>query len=178
MTPRLRGAALLAALLLAGCRREEATGPAAAGGAAARTERAVVQLHFPAEDGYLRVEKREMQVPAEADGRIEAIVGALLGGPRERGLLAVFPAGVELGGVYVDPHGTAYVDLAAEGQPAPPPSGSALELVRVYSLVNTVLANEPRARGVVLLWNGTQRQTFAGHVDTLRPLTADHGLVR
>ena len=53
-----------------------------------------------------------------------------------------------------------------------------LELLRVFGMVNTVLANDERARAVVLLWNGSQRQTFAGHVDTSRPLVADHRLVR
>jgi hypothetical protein len=45
-------------------------------------------------------------------------------------------------------------------------------------MVNTVLANAERARAVVLLWNGTQRPTFAGHVDTIRPLVSNHRLVR
>ena len=47
----------------------------------------------------------------------------------------------------------------------------------VYSLVNSILANEPRARRVMLLWNSQQRPTFAGHVDLTRPLTLHSGLI-
>jgi hypothetical protein len=179
MSSRRAGATLLAALLLlVACRREERGEVAGPDGKPARTERAVLSLHFPAEDGYLHLERREMDVPAVPDARLEAVVAALLAGPRQRGLSPLFAPGVEVGNVFVDSHGLAYVDLAAKDQPTPPASGSALELVRVYGLVNTVLANDERARGVVLLWNGTQRQTFAGHVDTLHPLTADLRMVR
>jgi hypothetical protein len=172
-------AVLLAAALSGGCRREEerpqAVGPQ---GEPVATERAVVSLHFPGEDGYLHVERREVELPRGGDPRLEAVLGALLGGPRQNELAPLFESGVTLGNAFVDSHGIAYVDLSAEGQSSPPASGSALELVRVYALVNTALANDERVRSVVLLWNGTQRQTFAGHVDTLHPLTADHGLVR
>jgi hypothetical protein len=184
---RWRGAAgsgavwvLLATALLLGCRAEERAAAPAAGpsGAAVVSERTEVSLHFPGDDGYLHVERREMEVAKSGDERLEAVLAALLGGPRRGELLPIFESGVTLGNAYVDGHGVAYVDLNAEGQPSPPPSGSALELVRVYALVNTALANDERVRSVVLLWNGMQRQTFAGHVDTLHPLTADHKLVR
>ena len=55
----------------------------------------------------------------------------------------------------------------------PPVTGSRGELLVVYSFVNSILANVPEARGVVLMWNGSQRPTFAGHVDTTRPLPAE-----
>jgi hypothetical protein len=172
-------AALVVAAHFAGCSREsEEPAVVGAGGKPVATERAVVSLHFPSADGYLHVERREMEVPKGGDERLEVVLSALLGGPRQGELEPLFENGVTLGNAFVDAHGIAYVDLAAEGQPSPPPSGSALELVRVYGLVNTALANDERVRSVVLLWNGTQRQTFAGHVDTLHPLIADHKLVR
>jgi hypothetical protein len=164
--------------LLAGCRDEEQAAATAPGGRRTPTERAVVTLHFRGEDGYLHLERREMEVPAAGDVRLEAVLAAQLAGPRQAGLAPLFDDTVTVGNAFVDPRGLAYVDLAAEGQPAPPPSGSALELVRVYALVNTTLANDSRVRAVVLLWNGNQRQTFAGHIDTLHPLVANHGLVR
>jgi spore germination protein GerM len=179
MRARPAGAVVVAtALLLAGCRQERGEDAAAAGAKPTPTERAVLALHFPAVDGYLHLERREMDVPAVPDARLEAVLTALLAGPRQAGLSPLFDSGVKMGNAFVDSHGVAYIDLAAEGQPSPPPSGSALELVRVFGVVNTVLANDSRARGVVLLWNGTQRQTFAGHVDTLHPLTANSRLVR
>jgi len=104
-------------------------------------------------------------------------IRALFTGPRTQGLVAPLPAGVTVADAFVDAQGVAYVDLAAK-EPAPPASGSDLELLRVYSLVDSVLANEPRARSVVLLWNGAQRITFAGHVDTSAPLLEDRKWVK
>ena len=180
---RARGAAgallLVGAVLTAACAREgEQPGTRRADATPAATERAVLTLHFPAEDGLLHVERREVSVPPPGDARLEAVVAALLSGPRQRGLAPVFAPEVKVGTAFVDAHGVAYVDLVHAGHETPPASGSTLELLRVFGLVNTVLANDERARGVVLLWNGTQRQTFAGHVDTTRPLLADHRLVR
>lgn len=69
---------------------------------------------------------------------------------------------------------------AAEVAPAfpdPPASGSREELLRIYSVVETVTVNVPEVRRVVLLWNGVQRESFAGHVDTSRPLAPRDDLV-
>ena len=44
------------------------------------------------------------------------------------------------------------------------------ELLTLYSLVNSVVENVPGARSLVVLWNGRQPRSFAGHVDTSRPL--------
>ncbi len=169
-----------AAAAISGCKRGGET-TAGSGGAAAPvgpTEKATVSLLFPGADGFLHAESREVAVPLTADGRVAAVVAALLAGPRTKGLVAVLPTGVTVADAFVDPQGIAYVDLAAKDQPAPPSSGSDLELLRIYSLVDTVLANEPRARSVVLLWNGVQRTTFAGHIDTTAPLFEDRTWVK
>ena len=70
----------------------------------------------------------------------------------------------------------AYVDLRSPDHPDPPGGGSSEEIQRVYSLVNTIVLNVPQASAVVLLWNGVQRETFAGHLDLTRPLAADREL--
>ena len=52
--------------------------------------------------------------------------------------------------------------------------GSEDELLAVYSFVNTVVLNGIEGVDrVVLLWDGRQPETFAGHVDVSRPLAAD-----
>ena len=81
----------------------------------------------------------------------------------------MFPGPVEIGKVIPLADGTMVIDLRSEAAD-PPPSGSTVELLRVYSLVHTVLRNVPEVTQVVLLWNGNQRRSFAGHVDTSRPL--------
>jgi hypothetical protein len=37
--------------------------------------------------------------------------------------------------------------------------------------------NVKEATSVVLLWNGFQRETFAGHLDSSRPFWPDHAMV-
>lgn len=54
-----------------------------------------------------------------------------------------------------------------------PAMGLTEELLAVYSVVNSLTANSLGIDRVVLMWNGEQRPTFAGHVDTTRPLMAD-----
>jgi len=103
-------------------------------------------------------------------------------------LLPALPAGVGLLEVELL-DGVAYVDLTtvevgsgtgstrAADRPAVflerPAMGLTEELLAVYSLVNSLTANNLGIDSVVLMWNGEQRPTFAGHVDTTRPLMAD-----
>lgn len=180
-----RPAGLLAmalAVALVGC-RPAAEAPAGAPDAATSTPSGAPQLEevrlvFPDEGGWLRLENRPLALPAEPQERVKEVLAALLEGPRIPGLTAPLPAGVELGDVFVDPQGVAYVDFHSDELPDPPGSGSRLELLRVYSVADTVLLNSESLRGVVLLWNGVQRPTFAGHVDLTRPLGLDLELLR
>ena len=104
-------------------------------------------------------------------------------------LLPALPAEVRLLAVELL-DGVAYVDLttaaggSGTGEGAGTAGGSVLvlerpamglteELLAVYSLVNSLTANNLGVDRVVLMWNGEQRSTFAGHVDTTRPLMAD-----
>jgi hypothetical protein len=125
------------------------------------------ELWVPDEMG-LRVERRELEVTSAPKDRIRRITEALLA-PRPDGA-RLFPEGVGLSGVQLSKEGTAYVNLVWDGHEDPPPSGSTEEMQRVYSLVNSIVTNVPEARRVTLLWNGQQRLTFAGHLDTSLPL--------
>ena len=104
-------------------------------------------------------------------------------------VLPALPAGVRLLTLEVL-DGVAYVDLTmadvgvgmgdrsgAAGRSAlvleRPAMGLTEELLAVYSVVNSLTANSLGIDRVVLMWNGEQRPTFAGHVDTTRPLMAD-----
>jgi hypothetical protein len=136
-------------------------------GVAAKPAAVPFELWVP--DGIgLRVERRELQVTSAPKDRIRRITETLLT-PRPGGV-RLFPEGVALAGIQLSKDGTAYVNLVWEGHEDPPPSGSTEELQRVYSLVNSITTNVPEARRVALLWNGLQRPTFAGHLDTSRPL--------
>jgi hypothetical protein len=93
------------------------------------------------------------------------------------GLVRPFPPEVKLGGVELSADGTAFIDLRWPNHDDPPESGSTEEIQRVYSLVDSVALNVPQVTRVVLLWNGTQRITFSGHLDTSRPLLPDRTLL-
>lgn len=93
------------------------------------------------------------------------------------GLVRPFPPEVKLGSVELSADGTAFVDLRWPEHEDPPESGSTEEIQRVYSLVDSLALNVPQVSRVVLLWNGTQRITFSGHLDTSRPLLPDRTLL-
>jgi hypothetical protein len=97
--------------------------------------------------------------------------------PTASGLVRPFPPEVRLGSVQLSPDGTAFVDLRWPDHDDPPESGSTEEIQRIYSLVDSVALNVPQVSRVVLLWNGTQRITFSGHLDTSRPLVPDRTLL-
>lgn len=183
--PRAAGAAALASLALVSafgflaCRRSApAAAPPAVGAAAPATALALpVDLYFPGGGGLLYPERRELAPPGDAEAQVRAVVNELLAGPQSPGLVSPFPEGVVLEAVHLGRDGVAFVDLAAPDRGEPPAAGSGLEMQIVYSLVNTVALNVPEARRVALLWNGIQRPTFAGHLDTSRPLAPAPALV-
>jgi len=179
----------------------------AEGAAGAPTERHAFDLYFPAAGGGLRGERRELQVSESPKDRIRKVLEALLAGPAAAapaspaaaprpgstgaaapapaapspagpaGLVRPFPPEVKLGSVELSADGTAFVDLRWPEHEDPPESGSTEEIQRVYSLVDSLALNVPQVNRVVLLWNGTQRITFSGHLDTSRPLLPDRTLL-
>ncbi len=131
------------------------------------------QLYFPNTAGWLSAESSELPAAGSAEERAAQVAEALLAGPAEPRHLAPLGEGVALASLHLSSDGVVYLDLAAARLAAPPVSGSRGELLVVYSFVNSILANVPEARGVVMMWNGNQRPTFAGHIDTTRPLLAE-----
>lgn len=145
-------------------------------------------LCFPASDGLLRCEPRAIPAAGSVEETAAAIVLALIDGPDRASvgddapepddeLFAVLPPAVGLQAFDLV-NGVAYVDLTvARTGAAPrferPAMGLRDELLAVYSLVNSLTASNLGIERVVLMWNGEQRLTFAGHVDTTRPLLPD-----
>ncbi len=134
-------------------------------------------LFFPDGGFLLHGESRDLPVVETVEERIAALVEALLAGPSDDRFRAPLPADVSLRKVYIVGDTTVFLDLESAESGPPPASGSRRELLTVYSLVNTVLLNTQGLERVVLLWNGQQPTTFAGHLDTARPLTVNHGLI-
>lgn len=133
-------------------------------------------LYFAGRYNRLYAERRTLSRSASGPAKLELVMTELLGGPSTDDLATTLPPDLELGGVFLDSNGLLFVDLSSKaGQLRG--MGSTDELLAVYSLVNTALANQPGARAVVLLWNGRQNPSLAGHVDTGRPLKANSRLI-
>jgi len=143
--------------------------PAAAPGAAVEEPRAVT-LWLPTTGGRIGPLAATIADSAELHPRLTALLGALLDARPEGDLAPVFTAAVHAAALVVGADGTLYVDLRADDGGPPPGAGSTLETQRIYSIVHTVLRNESRIERVVLLWNGQQRESLEGHVDTGRAL--------
>jgi len=127
-------------------------------------------LWLPTVGGQLAPVAAEILSGPEIEARLHALLTALLAAPTGGEVAALFPEPVRAAAEVIGADGTLYVDLRGTAGGPPPGAGSTLETQRVYSIVHTVLRNEPRISRVVLLWNGIQRESFAGHVDTGRPL--------
>ncbi len=176
---------LVVVLLLAGGWWWWTHRPRAAGGAPAGEEAApvpelslAVDLYFPTRGTTLAAENRELPAPDDPERQLLLLARTLLEGPESPSLVAPLPAGVEVRSVHLGDDGVAFVDLVSADGQEPPAGGSMEEMLRVYSLVDTLALNVASVRSVVLLWNGEQRLTFAGHVDTSRPLLPDTALVQ
>jgi hypothetical protein len=134
-------------------------------------------LYFSGPEGLLVAERRRLPTRDDDAYQVWSVARAVLSGPEGRGLARTFPPDVRVGPVVIGPEGAAYVDLRAQQRPDPPPAGSTEEQHMVYSLVNSIVDSVPAVESVVLLWNGSQRQTFSGHLDTGRPLGPNRQLV-
>ncbi len=135
------------------------------------------ELYFPGPGGRLFSEERELPVAEDRLVQIELLLSALLAGPESEDLYPALPAEISIAWIHLSPDAVLYLDLKYSGEEEFPAWGSRQELLAVYSVVNTVLANAPDIESVVLLRNGQQRPTFAGHLDTTRPLLSDRRLV-
>jgi Sporulation and spore germination len=137
----------------------------------------IVTLYFPGSGWKLEEEEREIAPGSGPEEKVRRIVRELIAGPRKEGLYAPLPSEVEVQGAYVGARGIAYVDLHRPENGPPPAAGSLQEQLMVYSLVNSVVVNVEGVDQVVLLWNGNQPPSVAGHLDNQRPLASNLGLV-
>lgn len=125
-----------------------------------------VMLLFAGSDGMLHPELRSVPLPAETHERVRMVVHEVLAGPTGD-LNPVVPWAAELGAVFIDHEGTAFIDLTA---PPEPLAGSHTELILAYGLVDSILLNCPELRSVQILFGGHEIPTLTGHIDFSRPL--------
>lgn len=128
------------------------------------------RLYLPATNDLLVAQDATVFSAPTARARAIGVVQALLAATPVEPRVAVFPPEVKLAKLLLLDDGTVIINLKSEPVGEPPASGSTLEELRIYAVVNTILRNVEEAKRVVLLWNGVQRPTLSGHVDTGRPL--------
>lgn len=126
-------------------------------------------------DDLLHRETREIEAgPSPADEAERALEELIKGS--ERGLLSPLPAQTRVRQVFVNQDGTAYVDFGKEIMEKFS-YGSSSELAAVFAVVNTLAVSFQPVRRVVILVEGSERETLGGHVDLSRPLAANLSLV-
>lgn len=142
-----------------------------------QTEKAVIHIYFAAKDNsFLQAEERVIISRGNAADLGRRIIEALIQGPRTE-LMQTIPAGTDLRAFFLTPGGAAYVDLT-EAVTENHPGGSKLEMMTVYSIVNSLILNVPEIESVKILIAGQEAQTLAGHVDIRFPFKADMLLIR
>lgn len=155
----------------------DAAPTSAADGPAAEAMGPKRALYFPSTSGMIELEMRA--TPAEmAPGATKLwLAEQLVAGPESEGLRPALPANAEVESVFAAPDGTVFVDLTIP-ENASIGMGSTEELLALYSIVNTLVLGDDAAQALVLLVNGRQRDTLAGHLDTSRPLYPRPDLIR
>jgi spore germination protein GerM len=140
-------------------------------------EKAVVHLYFAdKENRFLIAEKRVIPHPDDPATFGNIIVQELIKGPRE-GLMRTVPEDTVLQAFYLTHEGTAFVDIT-EAVVENHPGGIKLELITIYSIVNSLILNIPAIDAVKILIGGREALTLAGHVDLRFPFKANMLLIR
>jgi hypothetical protein len=134
------------------------------------------RLYFeaPDRDGLLP-EERDVAFSRDLAQQIRTVVEELAKGPTS-GLLATLPPGTRVLEVFVQGQGVACISLSPEIATGLT-GGSRAELLTVYSIVNTVVANFPGVSRVRLVVNDQPTTSLGGHVDLARALPPDMTLV-
>ena len=135
-----------------------------------------VTLFFLSDDDEkLHGEIREIASGATPAAEAERALAELVKGSA-KDLLAPLPAETRVRQVFVTKEGVAYVDFSRDVAEKFS-YGSSAELSAVYAVVNTLAFNFKSIKKVVILIEGSERETLAGHVDLTRPFLPDYSLV-
>jgi len=134
-------------------------------------------LYFPAVSGMLELEMRTAPPDLDPAASKQWLAEQLVAGPESQGLQPVLPTDTQVASVFAAPDGTVFIDLTIPESPRIG-MGSTEEMLTLYSIVNTMVLGDESAQAAVLLINGRQRETLAGHLDTSRPLYPRPDLIR
>ena len=138
----------------------------------------VVHLYFAdAANPFLVGEERVLVHPGEPASFGRQLVTELINGPAAGGKLATISRGTHLRAFFLLDDGTAVVDFSSDLRDNHP-GGCRNEQLTLFSVVNSLVLNEPAIDRVKILIAGAEHETLAGHVPIEFPLTADMLLTR
>ena len=137
----------------------------------------VYHLYFAdTEYRHLASEQRLMPSGLTSEAAALAVVKALIKGPQE-GLQRTLPVNTGVNALFITGDGTAYLDLTEEVITSHP-GGGFIELLTLFSIVNSLTLNLEAVKQVKFLINKGEAPTLAGHLDLKRPYKADLLLIR
>jgi spore germination protein GerM len=131
-------------------------------------DRAVV-LVFPEWDarGYV-TEERKLPSRNRPGEDLHQLMSTLCQGPRISGAISAMPKGTRALGAFVNPEDNSVVLDFSQELVTGHPGGSAAEAATLTSILRTVALNFPATRSCVILVEGAQVETLAGHLDLVR----------
>jgi germination protein M len=141
------------------------------------TEQMAVTLFFSDDQAeYLVAEVRRVSKATGASAMAGAVIREVILGPRS-GLQPTMPKGTVLRRDPVCQGGSCTLDFSEE-LVRNHPGGTSMELMTVYSIVESVRANVPGVRAVQILVEGKARETLAGHIAIGGPVQTDPRFIR
>jgi hypothetical protein len=136
-----------------------------------------VNLYFAdTSHSRLGVEIRQMVKPADPSQLGREIVNALIRGPQQ-GLMRTISEASVLRAFIVTDEKVAYVDFE-KSISSFHPGGALLELLTIYSIVNSLIVNISEIEKVKFLIEGVESETLCGHIDIKYPFKANMALIR
>jgi hypothetical protein len=136
-----------------------------------------VHLYFTdGESTYLRTEVRRLLYSTDPVIFGKRIIEALINGPHDK-LVGAVPKETVVRALYVTPDKIAYLDLSHMIQKMHP-GGTRLELITIFSMVNSLVLNMPEIDAVKIVIQGREADTMAGHVDLRQPFKANMLMIR
>jgi spore germination protein GerM len=129
-----------------------------------------IVVYYEAPTLLLTGEQRNVPLPENPAAAMSLVVRELIKGSTNPSLPRLFPADTVVRGAFLLPDGTAFVDLGGPTLTAGWGTGTHQELMAVYSVVQTVVANFPQAKKVRILVDGEPSETLAGHISLAHAL--------
>jgi hypothetical protein len=140
-----------------------------------KKEKRIAEIYFSdSQERFLVAEKRYIYKEEDPAEQAKEVVKALLDGSKT-GNVNTFPPHVALRDVKVDKDGVAQVNFSANLSKSHP-GGSTAEMATIYSLTNTLTANVPAIKAVIILIEGKELPSLKGHISTVNSFKPDPDL--